>query len=120
MSQLENFRIRLEQLKEQGMDIDPEKITQEVIQAQIPEDTSEEDRVEELFKLLKQKVVGLLVDFKNHYKPKGRKLSVIVKIEKENNADAFGEKFVYDDDMEVISIIEIGTLGRYEKPIEEK
>ena len=121
MSQLENFRLRLEQLKEQGVDINPEKITQEVIQAQtIPEDTSEEDKAEELFKLAKQRIVGLLVDWKNHYRPKGRKLKVWVRIEKDNSADAYGEKFVYDDDLEVVSVIEIGTKGKYEKPLEEK
>lgn len=114
-NQLEVFRQRLEQLKEQGVDIDPDKITEEVVNPQIPEDTSDEERQEKMYNLSIQKVIQLLEDFKSHYRPKGRKLKVIVKIEKENSADAFGEKFVYDEDVEVISMIEIGTKGKYEK-----
>ena len=44
-SQLEVFRQRLEQLKEAGVDIDPEKITEEIVNPQqIPKDLSEEER----------------------------------------------------------------------------
>lgn len=117
-NQLDVFRQRLEQLKEQGVDIDPEKVTEEIMNPQIPEDTSEEDRREKLYNLTIEKVLQLLEDFKSHYRPKGRKLKVIVRIEKENSADAFGEKFVYDEDVEVISMIEIGTKGKYEKAIQ--
>jgi hypothetical protein len=117
-NQLEVFRQRLEQLKEQGVDIDPDKVTEEIINPQIPEDTSDEERREKLYNLTVQKVIQLLDDFKNHYQPKGRTLKVIIRIEKENSADAFGEKFVYDEDIEVISMIEIGTKGKYEKVIQ--
>jgi hypothetical protein len=117
-NQLEVFRQRLEELKEQGVDIDPEKITEEIINPELPEDTSEKDRKEKLYNLTIQKVIQLLEDYKDHYQPKGRTLKVIVRIEKENSADAFGEKFVYDEDIEVISMIEIGTKGKYEKAIQ--
>ena len=116
-NQLEVFRQRLEQLKEKGVDIDPDKVTEEIINPQIPEDTSDEERREKMYNLTVQKVLQLLEDFKGHYRQKGRKLKVIVRIEKENSADAFGEKFVYDEDVEVISMIEIGTKGKYEKAI---
>ena len=124
MSQLETFRLRLEQLKEQGVDIDPDKLTEEIVQShqQVLEDEkklSEEERIEKRFQLTLRKVIELMSDFKDHYQPKGRNLKVIIRIEKENSADAYGEKFVYDNDMEVINMIEIGTKGKYEKAIEE-
>ena len=120
-NQLEVFRQRLEQLKEAGVDIDPEKITEEIVNPQqIPKDLSEEERKKKLFELTRSKVISLIDDFDSHYREKGRNLKIIVRIEKENSADAFGEKFVFDDDMEVISMIEIGTKGKYEKVIVEE
>ena len=118
-NQMEVFRQRLEQLKESGVDIDPEKITEEIINPQqiINSDLSENEKKQKFYELLKEKVVNLIDDFDGHYRPKGRKLKVIIRIEKENSADAFGEKFVFDKDMEVISMIEIGTKGKYEKVI---
>ena len=118
-TQLEVFRQRLEQLKDQGVDIDPDKVTEEIMNPQQIEqkDLSEEEKRQKYFELTKQKVIGLIDDFESHYRPKGRKLKVIIRIEKENSADAFGEKFVFDEDMEVISMIEIGTKGKYEKAI---
>lgn len=128
MSQLETFRLRLEQLKEQGVDIDPEKVTEEIIEThtKMIEDANEEEQKlalekkrKELFELTKSRTIGLINDFRDHYQAKGRKLKVIIRVEKENSADAYGEKFVYDDDMQIISMIEIGTKGKYEKAIEE-
>ena len=119
-NQLDTFRMRLEELKKQGVDIDPQKVTDEIVNPQdIPKDLNEEEKREKLFDLTKSKIISLVDDFKSHYRQKGRKLKVIVRIEKENSADAYGEKFVYDDDMEVISMIEIGTKGKYQKVIEE-
>ena len=120
--QLETFKLRLEELKKMGVDIDPEKITEEVMQAQIPVDASEKEKEEEdkrLFELIREKVIGLIDDYNNFYRPKGRKLRVVVEIVKENSADKFGEKFIYSDTMDVISVIGIGTKGKYEKTIEE-
>jgi hypothetical protein len=117
MSQLDVFRQRLEQLKAQGVDIDPEKVTEEIMNPQLPENMPDEEKEEKLWQLTLTKVLQLMEDFKDHYRPKGRNLKVIIRIEKENSADAFGEKFVYDDDIEVISMIEIGTKGKYEKVI---
>ncbi len=119
-NQLEVFRMRLEQLKEQGVDIDPDKITEEILNPPIPEDLGEKEKEQKLFDLTLSKVIELVTDFNEHYKPKGRKLKVIIRIEKENSADGYGEKFVYSEDMEVISMIEIGTKGKYEKVLEEK
>ena len=62
----------------------------------------------------------LLDDYENFYKEKGRKLKIAIEIVKENSADKYGEKFVFSDDIHVISVIGIGTKGKYEKVIEEK
>jgi hypothetical protein len=122
MSNLETFRMRLEQLKQQGADIDPSKVTEEIVDShlQLVKDMGKEEREQKLFDLTLAKIVDLVTDFKEHYRPKGRKLKVIIRIEKDNSADAYGEKFVYDDDMQVINMIEIGTKGKYEKAIEER
>jgi hypothetical protein len=118
MNQLDAFRQRLEQLKEQGVDIDPEKVTEEIINpVQAIDELPEEEKKEKLYEMGLGKVISLIEDFKSHYRPKGRKLKVIIRIEKENSADAYGEKFVFDEDLEVISMIEIGTKGKYEKAI---
>jgi len=119
-NQLETFRMRLEQLKEQGVDIDPDKVTEEILNPQVLEDLEKKEKEQKLFDLTLSKVIELITDFNEHYKPKGRKLKVIIRIDKENSADAYGEKFVYSEDMEVISMIEIGTKGKYEKVLEEK
>lgn len=121
MSNLDVFRMRLEQLKEQGVDVDPEKLTQEIVEAHKElEKLPEKEKQKVLFELVRQKIMTLLDDYQNFYQDKGRKLQVIVRVKKENSADAFGENFVFSNEMEVISMIEIGTKGKYEKVIEEQ
>jgi hypothetical protein len=116
MSQLENFKLQLEELKKQGVDIDPEKVTQEIVQTPVElQKMKQEEREEKLFVLVKEKIDSLLHDYFSHYRPKGRKLRVAVEIAKENCADKYGEKFIYSDKFEVISVIGIGTKGKYEK-----
>jgi hypothetical protein len=119
---MDMFRLRLEQLKAQGVDIDPQKITEEVIESLQPKnikDLTAEEIEEKAYNLTLKKVIELINDYRDHYKPKGRTLKVIVRVEKDNSADAFGEKFVFDEGMEVINMIEIGTKGKYQKAIEE-
>ena len=125
MNQLEQFKMQLEALKASGVDIDPEKITEDVIRG--PQERAadlakltQEEREKAYFDLAIQKVLQLMSDWKGHYKDKGRRLNVIVRIEKDNSADAYGEKYIFDDNLQVINMIEIGTKGKYEKAIEEQ
>lgn len=120
-NQLETFKLRLEELKEQGVDIDPEKVTEEIVQAhnRFLDELPKEEKEKKLFELAKEKVISLLDDYQNFYRPKGRKIKIMVEIEKDNAADKYGEKFIYSDDMSVISVIGIGTKGKYEKVLEE-
>jgi len=123
-NQLEQFRMQLEKLKASGVNIDPDKITEEVVKA--PQELaqelaklSKEEREEEYFNMAVQKVLQLMSDWKDHYRGKGRRLNLIVRIEKDNSADAYGEKYIFDDNLQVINMIEIGTKGKYEKVLEE-
>lgn len=119
-NQLEVFKLRLEQLKDMGVDVDPEKIAEEIMKPQIPEDKTEEEKEAILFDLAKAKAIEFIDDYHNFYKPKGRKLRVIIEVIKKNCADKFGERFVYSDDLEVVTLIGIGTKGKYEKVLEEE
>lgn len=111
---LESFKLRLEELKEQGIDVNPDNIVNEVIieskrhaEEQAKEEKDAED--EKFFIMVKSKIDDILDDYFNHYRPKGRKLKVMLEVVKENCADKYGEKFTYSDNFQVISVIGIGT-----------
>ena len=121
---LEQFKLQLERLKDQGVDIDPQKITEDVVRSQREREEdlkklSQEERDQKCFDLAVTKVIQLMNDWYHHYREKGRRLNTIVRIEKDDSADAYGEKYVFDEKMQVINMIEIGTKGKYEKVLEE-
>ena len=62
---------------------------------------------------------SLIKGYEDYYAPKGRGLRITVEITKENAADTYGERWVFgkDNKMEVISLIHIGTKGKYQ-PVE--
>lgn len=101
-NQLEQFRMQLEKLKASGVDIDPDKITEEVIRG--PEERaadlaklSQEEREKAYFDLAVQKVLQLMSDWKGHYKDKGRKLSEETKAKlrgrKGKKSSSYGKDF---------------------------
>ncbi len=111
-TQLDNFKKQLDKLKAQGADIDPEQVLEEIKNPVIVEEPKFN---ENWFLLAKQKVENLLNDFHQFYGPKGCSLRVQVYIGKENSADTFTERFVYEENkLEVIHTVEIGTKGKYE------
>lgn len=113
-TQLENFKVQLEKLKAKGVDIDTEQIVNEIKNPVIKE-KEESNFNKDNFDLARKKIDKLLDDFYSFYGPKGRSLKVQLYIGKENSADNFSEKFVYEDNkLEVIQIVEIGTKGKYE------
>jgi len=115
-TKLDNFRMKLEELRKRGVDIDPDNVVEQIIKA--PEELAKldkEEREELMFALAKEKVDKLLEDFFSFYRPKGRRLRVAIEIVKDDCADKYGERFVFSDNMSVISVIGIGTKGKYEK-----
>ena len=93
MSQLDAFRMKLEELRKRGVDIDPDNVVEQIINA--PQEIAklkEEEKEELMFALAKEKIDKLLEDFFSFYRPKGRRLRVAVEIVKDDAAGAENER----------------------------
>ena len=112
MADLDGFKKQLEKLKEStGVDFDTNKIVESV------QSTPEKAFDKEAFIMARIQLDALVKGFEDYYAAKGRGLRVTVEITKEDSADTHGERWVFGDGIEVMSIIQIGTKGKYQ-PVE--
>jgi hypothetical protein len=112
-TQLDNFRKHLNALKEKGVDINPDKVVDEVLAP--PTEAPKKDTFDrKRWAMLRTQLNKLLDDFEHFHGDKGRGIGVTVHITKPDNADRFTEKFEFDSNIILLSIQDIGTKGKYE------
>ena len=117
MADSNSFRDHLEKLKETtDFDFDVDKIIESVTKK---EKIEEEVFDREAFMMARIQMDSLIKGFEDYYASKGRGLRVTVEVTKENAADTHGERWVFDKkgNIEVISLVHIGTKGKYQ-PVE--